>query len=41
MVQMITVFLLIANLPGYYLMAGDMNCVLDPTKDRSAGIDNT
>lgn len=33
--------LLTASLPGYYLIAGDMNCVLDPTKDRSTGIDKT
>ncbi len=48
MVQMMTIphffndlFLVIANLPGYYIMAGDMNCVSDPTKDQSTGIDKT
>lgn len=34
-------FLLTDSLPGYYLIAGDMNCVLDPTKDCSTGIDKT
>lgn len=33
--------LLTASLPGYYLIAGDINCVLDPSKDRSTGIDKT
>ncbi len=34
-------FLVITNLPGYYIMAGDMNCVSDSTKDQSTGIDKT
>lgn len=34
-------FLKISALPGKCIIAGDFNCVLEPTKDRSSGIDNT
>ncbi len=29
------IFLMVASLPGQVIMAGDMNCTLDPGKDRS------
>lgn len=35
------VFLTIADLPGNCIIAGDFNCTLDPSKDRSPGIDNS
>lgn len=28
-------------MPGKHIMAGDFNCALQPSKDRSSGIDNT
>ena len=33
------VFLLLATLPGKIILAGDLNCALDPKLDRSTGID--
>ena len=32
-------FLTLAELPGSYIVGGDWNCVLQPEKDRSTGID--
>lgn len=32
-------FLTISFTPGQYIISGDYNCVLDPPKDRSTGID--
>ena len=34
-------FLTISSLSGLYIMAGDMNCTLDPVKDRSTGSDSS
>lgn len=34
-------FLLLATLPGKIILAGDLNCALDPKLDRSAGIDTS
>ena len=34
-------FLTIANLQGKYIISGDFNCTLEPSKDRSSGFDNT
>lgn len=34
-------FLTLSSLPGVYLIAGDWNCTLDPTKDRSTGVDQS
>lgn len=34
-------FLSIAALRGQHIMAGDINCTLDPGKDRSTGLDTT
>lgn len=34
-------FLMLASLPGEYIIAVDWNCTLDPTKDRSTGADQT
>lgn len=34
-------FLTISNLSGHYVVAGDFNCTLEPSKDRSSGFDNT
>jgi len=28
-------------MPGKHIVAGDFNCVLQPSKDQSSGIDNT
>jgi len=30
---------MVASLPGQVIMVGDMNCTLDPGKDRSTGVD--
>lgn len=30
-------FLILSNLPGKCVVAGDFNCALDPAKDRSSG----
>ena len=35
------VLLTLASLPGKYIIAGDWNCMLDPVRDRSTGIDQT
>lgn len=34
-------FLTISNLSGHYVIAGDFNCTLDLSRDRSSGFDNT
>lgn len=34
-------FLTISNLSGHYVVAGDFNCTLDPSRDGSSGFDNT
>ena len=34
-------FLSISSYPGQYIIGGDFNCVLDPTQDRSTGIDTS
>ena len=34
-------FLKLSSLPGEFMMAGDWNCTLEPSKDRSTGIDLT
>ncbi len=34
-------FLAISNLSGHYVVAGDFNCTLEPSRDRSSGFDNT
>lgn len=34
-------FLRISTMPGKHIVAGDFNCVLEPSKDRSSGVDNT
>lgn len=34
-------FLTISNLSGHYVVAGDFNCTLEPSRDRSLGVDNT
>lgn len=34
-------FLTISSQHGYYIMGGDFNCTLDPSKDRSSGVDRT
>lgn len=34
-------FLLLSKLPGQYIIAGDFNCTLDPSLDRSTGVDHS
>ena len=35
------IFLLVAPLQGQNIIAGDMNCTLDPERDRSTRVDNS
>ncbi len=35
------IFILVFSLLGQHIIAGDMNCTLDPEKDRSTSVDNT
>ena len=36
-----SLFLTASNLPGQYIIAGDFNCTLDSSRDRSTGLDDT